>query len=435
VSPILSDCKYVKYGAVSTFSDDIKKKSDILNKLNSSQESKVPFSIITINDINDSYLFDLFKNWSIEFEIDGLILEIDDLSLQNKLGRETSSNNPIWARAFKHPSFEQSATTKVHSISWNISKQGYLKPTLHIDPVSLDGVTVSNVTGNNARFVRDMGIGVGAEVIVKRSGMVIPLIVDVIKRVDFTQPIIEGVDIEWNKSGIELITIGETDDQKLKKIISFFQILESDNVSEGVITQLWDAGYKTIKSILDLKISDLEKIDRFGKRKSKIVYDSIQKSVSGVELSKLQHATGIFNGLGSKKLVLLDHFKSKPSVREVMEIDGFAEISAKTYIDNWDSFHEFIKDLPVRIKEKENKESAKVGNDLEGKSFVFTGIRRKDLVDIIESRGGIESGSVSKNVTHLICKDKSSSSSKMKKATDIGITIMDINDLEEFLKK
>jgi DNA ligase (NAD+) len=287
------------------------------------------------------------------------------------------------------------------------------------------------VTGNNARFVKDLGLGVGAKVVVKRSGMVIPIIADVITPVEFVQPTIEGVEIDWNEAGIELVTLTETDDQKLKKIISFFEILEADNVSEGVITQLWEAGFKTIKDILNLTTADLEKIDRFGKRKADIVYNSIQKSVSDVQLSKLQHATGIFRGLGSKKLILLEDFVTKPTVDEVMSIEGFAEISAKSYIDSYDIFFDFIKDLPVTISQK--LELVKTGMDLEGKQFVFTGVRRKDLEETIESRGGKISSGVSKTTTHLVMKVIGSGSSKENKAIELGVEVITIDQLEKLL--
>ena len=429
VSDSLKDCQYIKYGAFTNKNFDTKQ--EIINELNSGQESKVEYHICKISDLTEDLLIGLFQKFSTEYEIDGLIIEINDLTLQDNLGRETSSNNPVWARAFKHPSFEQSAETDVIGISWNISKQGLLKPILHITPVKLDGVTVSNVTGNNARFVKDLGLGVGAKVVVKRSGMVIPIIADVITPVEFVQPTIEGVEVDWNEAGIELITLTETDDQRLKKIVAFFEILEADNVSEGVITQLWDAGYKTIKDVLTLTTSDLEKIDRFGKRKAQIVYNSIQKSVSGVQLSKLQHATGIFKGLGSKKLVLLEDFITKPTVDQVMSIEGFAEVSAKSYIDSYDIFFEFIKDLPVTIVEK--VEAAKVGTDLEGKSFVFTGVRRKDLEEVIESRGGKIGGSVSKNTTHLVMKVVGSGSSKEKKAIELGVEVITVEQLEKIV--
>jgi NAD-dependent DNA ligase len=425
----LKDCDYIKYGAIQS-RNMFQSKKQILDELNSGQSVKVPYHICRISDITEELLINLFHEYSIDYEIDGLIIEINDLNTQITLGRETSSNNPVWARAFKHPSFEQSAETEIIGISWNISKQGYLKPTLHISPVKLDGVTVSNVTGNNARFVKDMGIGVGAKVIVKRSGMVIPIIADVIETVEFQMPDVDNID--WNENGVELITLTETDDQKLKKNISFFEILEADNVSEGVITQLWDAGYKTISDILKLTTSDLEKIDRFGKRKAKIVFDSIQKSVTNVSLSKLQHATGIFKGLGSKKLVLLEDFTTKPTIDQVMAIEGFAEVSAKSYIDSYDIYFDFVKDLPVTISEK--VEVVKTGSDLDGKQFVFTGVRRPDLESVIESRGGKISSGVSKNTTHLVMKSVGSGSSKEKKAIELGVEVITVEQLEDLLK-
>ncbi len=426
-SKTLKDTEFIKYGAVCVKNFDTKQ--EILNTLNSGQSIKVPYYICQISDLSENLLIELFQQYSVDYEIDGLIIEINNINLQKQLGRETSSNNPIWARAFKHPSFEQSAETDIIGISWNISKQGYLKPTLHINPVKLDGVTVSNVTGNNARFVKDLGIGVGAKVVVKRSGMVIPIIADVITPVDFQMPNVPNID--WNENGVELVTLQETDEQKLKKIVAFFEILEADNVSEGVITQLWEAGYKTIKDIVNLKTSDLEKIDRFGKRKAQIVFNSIQKSITGVQLSKVQHATGIFKGLGSKKLALLEHFTTKPTLDQVMSIEGFAEVSAKSYIDSYDEYFEFVKDLPITIQQK--VQAVAVGTDLEGKQFVFTGVRRADLESVIESRGGKIGSGVSKNTTHLVMKAVGSGSSKEKKAIELGVEVITVEQLEKIL--
>jgi DNA ligase (NAD+) len=149
-------------------------------------------------------------------------------------------------------------------------------------------------------------------------------------------------------------------------------------------------------------------------------------------LSKLQHATGIFKGLGSKKLLLLEDFVTKPTVDQVMSIEGFAEISAKSYVDSYDEFFNFVKDLPITIAEK--VEVVKTGSDLDGKQFVFTGLRRKDLEDVIESRGGKIGGSVSKNTTHLVMKSKGSGSSKETKAISLGVRILTVEELEDLLK-
>jgi len=427
VTEPLKDLLFIKYGvdSMTTYF-----KSDILDRLNAGQETKVPYEVIKLGEISEEHLHGLFKKWSEDFEIDGLIIEVNNMSLQDSLGRETSSNNPCWARAYKSPQFEQTAETEIIGISWNISKQGYLKPTLHVNPVKLDGVTVSNVTGNNARFVKDLGLGVGAKVLIKRSGMVIPIIYEVTSPVEFQMPTIPN--ITWNDNGVELMTIGETEDQKFKQLVSFFEILECDNFGEGVISQLWESGYKTVKDIVSLTKSDLEKIDRFGKRKAEIVYNSIQKSIKGVSLSKLQHATGIFKGLGSKKLALLEHFTEKPTVDQVLSIEGFADISAKSYVDSYDKFFDFIRDLPITIEEK--KESVKVSSDLDGMVFVFTGVRRSDLEEKIESRGGKIGSGVSKNTTHLVMKAVGSGSSKEKKAVELGIKIMTVEDLEKMIK-
>ena len=426
----LKDLTYIKYGAGQVVGSLFTLKSEILDELNYGQRTKVLYELTSVDKLTEDYLYELFKNWSTDFEIDGLIIEVNHLGLQQKLGRETSSNNPCWARAFKSPRFEQVGETEIIGISWNISKQGYLKPTLHVTPIKLDGVTISNITGNNARFVKDLGLGIGAKVLIKRSGMVIPIIHKVVEPVEFQMPNIP--DIEWNENGIEIVTLNETDEQKFKQLVSFFEILEAENFGEGVIKQLWDAGHRTVKDIVELKPSDLSKIDRFGKRKSDIVYNSIQKSIQSVSLSKLQHATGIFRGLGSKKLSLLEKFKTKPCIDDVASIDGFAEISAQSYIDGYDKFFDFIKDIPITVKQI--VETVKMSNDLDGMNFVFTGVRRADLESIIESRGGKIGSSVSKNTTYLVMKSVGSGSSKEKKASDLGVKIITVNELETLLK-
>lgn len=426
----LKDCHFIKYGAIPKENTFINK-SDILAKLNEGQEVKVNYHTCKVSELTEELLIQLFHDWSVDYEIDGIILEVNSLDLQESLGRETSSNNPCYARAFKHDSFEQRAETTILEIEDNISKNGLIKPVAIIEPIKLDGVTVSRCTLNNYKFVKDNGLGVGARVVIKRSGMVIPKIVEILETVEFVMPIIEGVEIVWNEAGIELITLHQTEEQTIKQNIAFFEILDTDSVGEGVIRQLYDAGYKTIESILNITIKDLESIDRFGKRKATIVYNAIKKSVVNVSLSKLQHATGLFIGLGSKKLVLLEQFTTKPTFDEVMSIEGFAEISTKTYLDNYDKFFDFIKDLPITLEVK--VDAVKVGNDLEGMSFVFTGVRRKDLVNIIEGRGGKEAISLSKNTTHLICVDKTSNSSKMVKAVSLGIEILNIKELEDLL--
>ena len=428
-TPILRDLSYIRYGLADS-DHTFPTKSAQLEFLNSIQTNQVTFIKTTIDKLSDQYLLESFISLNKEFELDGLIIEVDDEVLRTKLGRETSSNNPCYARAYKG-AFEQIKETTVIGITWNISKQGLLKPVLHVTPIELDGVTVSNVTGNNAKFIMDNGLGIGAKVKIKRSGMVIPLIIEVTKTVKFVLPTIDGVEIIWNEAGIELITVTETDDQKLKQLVSFFEILEVKNVSEGIIKQLWDAGYTSIKEILNLKPQLLEQLEGFGKRKAKIVYDAIQDKMKDVELSKLQHATGLFKGLGSKKLVLLEHFETKPTVNQIISIDGFAETSAESYIEGWDKFYDFIKDLPITIKK--SVKAVAGSSELVGQSFVFTGFRNDILKKDIEDFGGIVSDGVSKKTTYLVMKTAGSGSTKENKAIAMGVKNLEIGDLEEMI--
>ncbi len=426
---ILPDVQYIKYGGVPNGTKKYNTKSEILDDLNKGQSIPVPYKLIKLKDLTHDILVDHFNKWSEQFAIDGIIIEINSLDLQDSLGRETSSNNPVWARAYKSPEFEMSAETTVIGITWGISKQGYLKPVLHIDPVHLDGVTVSNVTGYNARYIMKMGLGVGAKVVVKRSGMVIPKIHDILETVEFVMP--NQPDIKWDDNGVELVTIYETDEQRFKQAVSYFEILEVDAVREGVVRQLWDAGFNSILDILSMSLSDYQNLPGFGDRKSKKVFDNIQKSTKDVSLSKLQHASGIFHGLGSKKLVLLEHFTEKPSVSDIENLEGFAETSANIFIDNYDKFFDYLKTLPVTVAVTE--EIVQESNDLEGKQFVFTGVRRKDLEEVIQSKGGKIGGSVSKNTTHLVMKVKGSGSSKETKAINLGCEILVVDELESLL--
>lgn len=234
----LEDCSFIRYGAVPSNTKIFNTKKSILDELNSKQINKIDYICTTLNKITEDYLDKIFNKWSEEYDIDGIIIEANDIVLQNAIGRHHSTENPLYAIAYKAESFDKKVETEVVGIEWNISKRGKLKPIINVKPVNIDGVVVSNVTGNNARYVMNMGIGIGSKVIIRRSGMVIPQIVEVLNRVEFEVPKI-GVDLRWDENGVDLETIELTEEQEIKNTISFFEILECDNIGEGVIRQLW----------------------------------------------------------------------------------------------------------------------------------------------------------------------------------------------------
>lgn len=443
ISEILKDSVYIKYGIVDSSQTEYTTKSLILDYLNDYQEIKVPYEIINFNDLNkisiNDYLVSLFYKWSKDFEIDGLVIEVNNISLQEKLGRETSSRNPVYNRAFKSPLFEQSAESEVTGISWNISKNNLLKPIIHIKPIKLDGVTVSNITGNNAKFIKENGIGTGARLEIKRSGMVIPKVINVIKKVKFQIPVIENVEIGWNENGVELVVLTETDDQKLKEIISFCKILGFDNVSEGTCEDFFNRGYKTIKDILYLKQEEMETWSGWGLRSAEIVYNSIHSKLQNVPIEKLQHGSNLFKGLGSRKLALLKHFKVKPSLDDVMKIDGFSEISANSYLNGYDKFNDFIKDLPITIED--NKLTEVITNDKTTKMITFemTGSpkplfeNKQEFMEFMEKHGFVHTG-MNKETNLLVTDDLGSISGKMKKAIKYGTETKSYEQVFEEIK-
>ena len=181
-------------------------------------------------------------------------------------------------------------------------------------------------------------------------------------------------------------------------------------------------------------MSDFEKLEKFGKRKAYIVYTNIKKAITNVNLAKLMHASNMFNGLGSKKLELVCYFAETPTIEQVVKIESFSEISANVFINGYDTFYKWLKTVPqITIETKKEKNMEANETSLEGKTFCFTGIRRKDLEDVIVSKSGKILSGVSKNLTYLVCKDKNSGSSKLAKAEQIGVTLLSIDELEEML--
>jgi NAD-dependent DNA ligase len=444
----LNDIVYMRYGLHCGVDLDKSKQLDILNDYFNNPE--VPYKLHTIDELSTEYLADLFKEWSKTFEIDGLIIEVNDAKLRNSIKPEKSTKdnpevmNPSYARAYK-AGFEEVKETTVLNLKLEISKLGFLIPVAEVEPTMLDGAEVTNVTCNNAKMVYDFGIGQGAILKICRSGMVIPYIIDVVKKSEeyFLFPTncpCCNTTLIWNDTNTHLMCTNENcTERKIKQITSFFDILDVKGVRETTFRQLYNSGYDTIQKILAMSIDDLKTIDRMGETKASNTYDSIHSKIDDITLSKLQHASGFFSdqntgfSLGSKKLLLLEHFTQKPSVSDVKEIDGFSDSSALLYCSNYDRFFEWAKTLSVSIKKE--KETIITSDNCIGKTFIFTGIRRKDLEEIIKQQGGKVVDSISRNCTHLIMKTIGSGSNKEKKALEYNMIIWTVEQLENFLNK
>lgn len=175
-SEILKDTLYIRYSTNLTNLSKVEQ----LNICNTLNEIVVPYHVNTIGELTEEYLKQLFFEWREDFDIDGIVIDINDAVLRNKLGRETSTENPCFARAYKG-NFEEVKETILDNIEWTVSKQGFLQPVGIVRPVNLDGATVSRVTLFNAAYVKHMKIRSGVKILIKRSGAVIPYLVKVLE--------------------------------------------------------------------------------------------------------------------------------------------------------------------------------------------------------------------------------------------------------------
>ena len=433
---ILADFDYIRFGLLGQNLEEESKQNqiDLLNK--KINDVKLPYKKVTLNEIDDNMLQTLFNQYGSEYEIDGLIIEVNNSQFRKELGRE-KNGNPVYARAWKGFA-AQAKETVIEGVTYQVSKYGLLKPVAHIGPIELDGVTVSNVTLINAKYVNDEKLGPKAKVTVVRSGQVIPKIIEVIETVKpylpkqcpscSTKPI-------WSDSGVELVCPNDACEEKaIQKIIAFFSIIGVENVAEGVLRQFYANGYDTVEKIINMQAEEMFGLEKFAERKAKVIYNAIQTKLENLPLETLQHASSCFEGLGTKKLALLSHFrdeKNKPSLEEVMDIEGFSEKTAQIYIDSYDNFYSFIQDLPITIAEPKKTSS----QSLSGFSICFSGLRRADLEEIIIQNGGKVTSGLSKNTTHLVMKQTGTGSAKEKKAEKLETEILTIETFEELLKQ
>lgn len=443
----LNDVSYMRYGLHVGVEVNKSTQLEFLNEYFNSP--KVPFVVIKMENMSTEYLKELFLEWSKEFSIDGLIIEVNDAELRSRIAPERSTKenplvmNPGYARAYK-ASFEEQKESVVVNIQYEVSKMGNVIPVAEVEPTVLDGAEVTHVTCNNAKMVKGLGIGKGAIVRLKRSGMVIPFIVSVVKKSndEFMIPTncpSCNTELIWNDTDTHLMcTNPNCPDRNIKQITSFFDILGVKGVRESTFRQLYNAGYNTIGKIISMSISDFREIDRMGDSKSSNTYDAIQSKLKNITLCKLQHASGFFTdqkagySLGSKKLALLEHFTEKPTIDDVKQIDGFSDSSAELYVENYEKFFKWYEILPIKVGKEEAIEV--VGNSCVGKTFIFTGVRREDLEIEIKKQGGIVTDNMSKKCTHLIMKSIGSGTSKETKAKEYGMTIWTVVELVKFLK-
>lgn len=374
---------------------------------------------ITSDSISMDFLeqtLDKFKKES-PYEIDGII--VSDISNSHPVNKK---GNPDYAFAFKK-NIDPIHTTVKH-VLWTISKHGYLKPRVELEPVEIGGTTIRYATAFNAKYVKDNNIGPGTIVAIVRSGDVIPYIVNIVKSTEAEMP--KGIDYEWNDTNIDIIVEGDTQEQKIKQITHFFQKLDTKGVSEKSVKKLVECGHLRVTDILKLSQEELVGCGLPESYNKKQIKNIITDSIKNVKLDKLMASTPFFGiGLGERKLKRLLPLIGKdlktPTEEEVSNVDGFADKTINRFLEGFGIFKEFLKLNPEITYTIPKAKSAKY----QGKKFVITGKlsrKRKELVTLIEEQGGKVSSALSKRTDYLVV--GANPGSKLEKAKKLGITIL-----------
>lgn len=387
------------------------------------------------------------KRGELEFDIDGAVIKVDDFSEREQLG--STAKFPKWAVAFKYPPEEKQ--TEILDIEITVGRTGKLTPTAVLSPVHLAGTTVSRATLHNQDFINEKGVNIGDIVTVRKAGDIIPEVLCVNEKRSngsFVYPercpsCNEKVVREEGESDIRCIN-PECPAQLLRNLIHYCSrdAMDIEGLGPSIIETFVNEGM--IKTVTDIYRLDKEKIaslDGFQQTSANNIIESVENSKNN-DLSKLIFALGIRH-IGAKAAKLLsDEFKNidnlmNASLEAICDIDGFGDIMAKSAFDFFQS--ESARELIADLKSfGVNTESKTVINDnrFEGMTFVLTGTlptyKRSEASKIIESFGGKTSSSVSKKTSYVLSGE--SSGSKLDKANQLGIPVIDENEFNEMIK-
>jgi len=437
----LQEVDYIRYGSDQNGVD----KSEQLSDLNRMNVIFVPSCPTSLNLLTEEKLDDLYKLWSADYKIDGIVIDVDDADKREELGREENMN-PAYAVAYKNPEWSGSAVVTVTGITWQVSKQGKLKPVIQIAPTEVGEVMISNITGYNAAYIIDQKIAIDSVIKIIRSGDVIPKHIETISS-DRNQREMLMDEIAtcpccdhqtcWDETKVELVcTNPECRDKKIAKLTHFFATLEIEEFGEPSIIRLYNAGFDTIEKILNLDVEELLLVEGFGIKSSASLLNQFETLKStGKPYAQILDSLDVMAGkLGQKTIqLILDNCWGKSfDIEDMIKINGVAETTALIFRAGWYRGEKFS-ELPVKISYIETPKVVATGDKYASQKICFTGCRpTKEQEQEIKQQGGEVVSGVSKNTTLLVVKDnseKTMSSNKAVEAKKLGISVITINNL------
>lgn len=386
---------------------------------------------------------------SLEYDIDGAVIKVDDFAMRAELG--STAKFPKWAVAFKYPPEEKQ--TKLVDIEIAVGRTGVLTPTAVLEPVHLAGTTVSRATLHNQDFIKEKGIAIGDTVTVRKAGDIIPEVLCVNEHCSvgyYTFPETcpscgSQVIREEGEAAIRCIN-PDCPAQLLRNLIHFCSrdAMDIEGLGPAILETFVDHSLiSKTEDIYALTYSKIEsaQLEGFKEKSINNIMTSVENSKKN-DLSKLIFALGIRH-IGAKAGKLLaDHFKDIDSLmnataEQILEIDGFGAVMAQSVFDFFKndktkSLIESLKNAGVNMRSL----SVVTDTRFEGKTFVLTGtltsFTRAEASKIIESYGGKTSSSVSKKTSYVLAGE--AAGSKLDKANALGVEVISEDEFQEMIK-
>ncbi len=390
------------------------------------------------------------KRESLPYEIDGIVVKVDRIALQDELG--FTGKAPRWAIAYKYAA--RAGITKLQDIRVQVGRTGKLTPVAMLSPVLIGGTTVRNATLHNMDEIERLGVKIGDWVQVERGGDVIPKIAKVIDddpknhprgtkefKMDENCPVC-GTRVVRTEGEVDYRCVNANCPAKLLGTILHFAsrgVMNIDGMGESLVTQLIERGLvKNVADIYDLTKKDLLSLERFADKSAQNILDEIENSKK-LPLERVIYGLGIrFVGARTAQF-LAEHFGSMEALAGagIEELQNVNEVGPRIA----ESIVEFFsiaanRKLVERLGEaglafKGAKKER--GTKLAGKTFVLTGTLAKHTRDeakkMIEDAGGRVSGSVSKKTDYVVA--GADAGSKLDKAKQLGVAVIDEKGMEE----
>lgn len=396
----------------------------------------------------DYYQDILVRRERLKYEIDGVVIKVNDKKLQERLGFVARA--PRWAIAFKFPAQEE--VTKLLDVEFQVGRTGAITPVARLEPVFVGGVTVSNATLHNGDEIARLGVKIGDTVIIRRAGDVIPQITQVVlerrpddaKEIEFpaTCPICDSHVERIEGEAVARCTGGLVCQAQRKQAIKHFasrKALDVDGLGDKIVDQLVDRELiKTPADLFILKQGHFESLERMGPKSAKNLVNALQDAKQ-TTLAKFLYSLGIREVGEATAQNLANHFLTlekitQASVDALTEVSDVGEIVAKhvrgffSEEHNMDVVNALIEQgihWPALSAPSEDAQP------LAGLTYVLTGtlseLNRNDAKARLQALGAKVSGSVSAKTDALIAGEKAGS--KLTKAQDLGIDILTEADL------